>query len=96
MKDNKRGVRRAHRERMVQCAYRKFKAWTWCAETYTDSEIKERASRLADHMKNCSCWMCGNPRKYNQGQAELTQQELRQANNLKEGLDEYFETNDKR
>lgn len=91
MKDNKCSVRRAHKNRIVQRAYFKFRDWTWYAETYTDSEIKEKASRLADHMKNCSCWMCGNPRKFCQGRAELTWQELKQEPNLKEGIDEYFE-----
>lgn len=96
MKDDKRGVRRSHTERMKQRAYRKYKDWTWYAETWTDREIKQLACRKANNMKDCSCWMCGNPRKFFQGKAELTIQEQKQERNLQEGIDEYFRENNPR
>ena len=30
-------------------------------------DLKEWAQRNYDHLKRCSCWMCGNPRKYGAG-----------------------------
>lgn len=33
-------------------------------------------ARNADHLAVCSCWMCGNPRRYSNG-PERTLQELR-------------------
>lgn len=32
------------------------------------------SEKLADHLAACSCWMCGNPRKWH---GELTMQERR-------------------
>lgn len=29
----------------------------------TDKEARQTAAYLADHMANCSCFMCANPRK---------------------------------
>ena len=91
MKDNQRSVRRAHNQRVKQRAYRKYKDWSWYAESYSDQEIHLIACRMADNMKNCSCWMCGNPRKFCDGKARYTPQELKHERNLKEGIDEYFE-----
>lgn len=38
----------------------------WGVEDLTDSirEDKLKAKVLRDHLKNCSCHMCGNPRKF--------------------------------
>ncbi len=33
------------------------------------------AVKLADHLKNCSCWMCGNARRFAKGKHRLTRQE---------------------
>jgi hypothetical protein len=41
----------------------------------SEVDRKRRALRQIDHLKNCSCWMCGNPRKY---LGERTIQERRQ------------------
>jgi hypothetical protein len=35
----------------------------------------------------CSCWMCGNPRKYMKGEAKFTYQELKQMPNLFDYID---------
>ena len=39
------------------------KSWWSCIE-YTEDELDIAASALADNIKNCSCYMCGNPRKH--------------------------------
>ena len=36
---------------------------------------RERALRWSNNLKKCSCWMCGNPRKY---EGLITIQEQRQ------------------
>ncbi len=35
----------------------------------------QRHQRLADNLASCSCWMCGNPRRWH---GEVTMQERRQ------------------
>ena len=37
------------------------------------------AVKDADHLATCSCWMCGNPRRYSKGTERLTLQERRGA-----------------
>ncbi len=50
--DAKRALRAHHKRRMKKKA----------RETYPDMD-PQRAERLADHIKICSCpWCCGNPR----------------------------------
>ncbi len=90
MKDKQRAARRAQQKRIIDKAKRKYKEW-WRLQDLSKEENHVASSKLANNMKNCSCWMCGNPRKFSQGRAELTQQELRSERNLREGLDEYFE-----
>lgn len=51
-REAKRSLRRAHKERMGRKA---IKAYPWMSP--------DRAMRLADHIKHCSCYMCGNPRR---------------------------------
>lgn len=36
-------------------------------------------ARFREQPKLCSCWMCGNPRRYEKGKARLTRQELRES-----------------
>lgn len=64
--------RRHHAERMKRKLRRKEKAapyWT------SDGEPDKRAAGLyANHGCNCSCWMCGNPRRK---QGKKTIQELK-------------------
>ena len=57
-------TRRHHEERMKKRARR----------IYPDMRCPER---LANHLANCSCWMCGNPRRRFKGKARLTVQERR-------------------
>lgn len=52
--ENKRAVRRAHIKRLK--AARKH----WWGRDLSDDE----QGRVVDTPKPCSCWMCGNPRKY--------------------------------
>lgn len=69
MKDHsKRALRRHHRERLI----RKRRRIIWWAE-HSHSGV------LANTPCPCSCWMCGNPRKYYKGQwgYERTIQERR-------------------
>lgn len=44
----KRSVRRHHLKRMKRKA----------------SSLGDTYSKLYNHLANCSCWMCGNPRKH--------------------------------
>jgi hypothetical protein len=71
MKSTKRAVRRHHRERMIQRALRScVLGWE------EDREIRrERALGWYNNLAKCSCWMCGNPRKY---EGRITVQERRQ------------------
>lgn len=58
--------RRAMKARMKQRAKRKMPTWS-------------NAEQHADHLKACSCYMCGNPRRYFKGIEKITMQE-RKAN----------------
>ena len=63
---NKRAARRHHKARMKKRAVR----------IYSQDPISapENASRWGDHITVCSCYMCGNPRKWF---GEKTMQEKR-------------------
>ena len=89
MKDNKRANRRAYNERIKSRAFQKFTQlhYSWMRE---DDELEMIANRNANSMKDCACWMCGNPRKFCVGVAELTIQERKHIHNLSEGIDEYY------
>lgn len=63
-REAKRSLRRAHKVRMGKRAVR----------FYPDMD-PAMAMRMADHIKMCSCWMCGNQRKH----FGPTLQEVRQA-----------------
>lgn len=62
-KDKKRSLRRHYKNRMKTKAK---KIYHWLKP--------EQAIKSADHLKVCSCYMCGNPRKFKEGP---TIQELR-------------------
>lgn len=62
-KDMKRARRRQDRARMVARARR----------LYPDHDIPQQ---VADNLAACSCYMCGNPRRWHR---ELTMQEIRRA-----------------
>ena len=53
-----RAKRRHHKFRVRENAKRAMK-WL-LGDLYDEDAVTKRA----DHMANCSCWMCGNPRKY--------------------------------
>jgi predicted ferric reductase len=91
MKDTNRASRRAQQQRIKNKAYRKFKEshYMWI----DDNEfLAELARKKANHMKDCSCYMCGNPRKFSN---ELTIQERKHKRNLQEGCNEHFENENK-
>jgi hypothetical protein len=89
MKDNKRADRRAHNQRIKNRSFQMLSQshHSWMCE---DDEIEMMANLRANNMQNCSCWMCGNPRKFCVGVAELTIQERKHIHNLSEGVDEYY------
>lgn len=70
MKNTKRALRRHHRQRMIRRAMRSY-----ALESEEDSGLRrEWALRWYNNMKKCSCFMCGNPRKF---EKRLTTQEQR-------------------
>jgi hypothetical protein len=64
-----RGWRRHHRERMIRRALRSLVVRGWDGRA-----AREDALRWYDHLKKCSCYLCGNPRRYGAG---ATRQERR-------------------
>ena len=60
MRSTKRALRRHHRERMIQRAMRSL--MLSCEEDW--EERRQRAVGWYDNLAKCSCWMCGNRRKY--------------------------------
>ena len=70
MKSTKRSLRRHHRQRMIRRALRSY-----VLQVLDEGEARwQRALRWHDNLQKCSCWMCGNPRKY---EGRLTRQEQR-------------------
>lgn len=63
MKANKRAIRRYHNERIKNGAEHIFCRYG-CS--------KENARKLANNMKMCTCYLCGNPRRWN---GEITKAE---------------------
>jgi hypothetical protein len=71
MKSSKRALRRHHRQRMIQRALRSLVLSSW-----DDEETRlQTAIRWHNNLKKCSCWMCGNPRRY---EGRIPTQEQRQ------------------
>lgn len=70
MKSSKRAVRRHHRERMLQRALQSY-VLSWL---HDEAERRRCAVGWYNNLKKCSCWMCGNPRKY---EGKITRQERR-------------------
>jgi hypothetical protein len=54
----------------------KHKAIQRAARAYPTLSL-EHHRQLADNRKPCSCWMCGNPRRYMKGDERQTMQERR-------------------
>jgi len=72
MKSTRRALRRHHRQRMIRHALRTY-ALRWWKD---DPDVQRRcALRLYNNLAKCSCWMCGNPRRY---EGRLTRQEVQQ------------------
>jgi hypothetical protein len=74
MKPTKRALRRHHRARMLQRALRSLVL----SGTYDEQERRSRALGWYNNLKKCSCWMCGNPRKY-EGKVTLQERRLAEA-----------------
>lgn len=53
---------------------------------YTKEELYEAAARIRDHMKDCSCAMCDNPRHnvWETNRGKLTMQERRNLDKFEE------------
>ena len=61
MKNMKRAIRRHHRQRLINNVTNYQRSYWHTMSTL--EERRETATRSYDTVKNCSCWMCGNPRK---------------------------------
>jgi len=76
-KNMSRAIRRHHRGRMIKKAmeYESIRYWNWQVDT--EAERRKSATRSYNHLKSCSCYMCGNQRHNNwQSKTErLTMQE---------------------
>lgn len=85
-KEPKRAIRRRHKLRMISKALRIQRLY-W--NIYTDEDaILYDALRSADNLVTCSCYMCGNPRKW---YGLLTFQEYRENITTREQYDELHE-----
>lgn len=60
MKDIKRALRRHHRQRMIAHAQRIL----YMGMRPSNPAMQDWALRNYDHLKKCSCWMCGHRRKW--------------------------------
>ena len=59
VKNRKRSVRRHHKQRMKDEIKDKY------LNNWQYKDVDERTLGIeSDTQKRCSCWMCGNPRKY--------------------------------
>jgi hypothetical protein len=76
MKSTKRALRRHHRQRMIRRALRSCRLPRIYLPGWDENEEgrRQRALRWCDNLQVCSCWTCGNPRKY---YGRLTRQEQR-------------------
>jgi hypothetical protein len=48
---------------------------------YSSEQLALRCAKMANTRAPCSCWMCGNPRRYRNGPRQ-TMQELRAAQDI--------------
>lgn len=91
----KRAIRRGHVARLKKA---RMNYWwnvsTFWIEHHADSDYKSILTRklglVVKTPTPCSCWMCGNARKYFK---ELTRAELKHLDKFKEGLEEIHEIN---
>ena len=92
-KNRKRALRRFHDARMLSRAKRMILDWYFWDETKIDpAELHQQAKRRRDHMCNCSCSSCGNPRNttWNSQRERLTLQEKKAEDSYFYTLDEYM------
>jgi hypothetical protein len=84
MKDLKRGIRRAHRDRLKK--NRKNYWGRYQINQYTDPLTECQLNRIVDTPKSCSCQMCKNKRRssFNKGLFKLTVQERKFLESWKE------------
>lgn len=66
-----RSMRRHHEARKKERMRRMTMLWGVNPDAAT-------IGKVAAAPKSCSCWMCGNPRKWMKGRARLTMQEQRE------------------
>jgi hypothetical protein len=52
-------------------------------ETIKDNDRERKKKSLLHNPKNCSCHVCGNPRRYSKGEERLTMQERRNKEELR-------------
>lgn len=74
MKSTRRALRRHHRDRMLRRTLRSLVMRDWYTQPDAN-ELRQRALRWYNNLKKCSCYMCGNPRRY---EGYRTRQELLQ------------------
>lgn len=79
---SKRALRRHHRARVRRRCHRML-AWQWLVRYSDTGWLEHQVLLRAENFAVCSCWMCGNPRRY--GNAR-TVQERRSQLDLAEGL----------
>ena len=73
----KRAIRRHHSDRMKAKARRIYRINNYLLDHLLDKTFEDAAAKRADYLKSCSCWMCGNPRRYYKSKEKFTIQELR-------------------
>lgn len=61
----------------IGLAIRRHHKWRMKAKALKYYPDQPSAVRLADHLKSCSCVMCGNPRRFFKRAERLTMQERR-------------------
>jgi hypothetical protein len=77
MRSSKRALRRSQRQNKIKRALR-----TYVAASLSNEERQDWAVRNYNHLKRCSCSMCGHRRKWE----GLTVQERRALLSLKDGI----------
>jgi uncharacterized Fe-S cluster-containing radical SAM superfamily protein len=80
---SKRAERRHHRRRMQAKARRYYRFNNSWNHDPRSKEWEDAAATRADHIANCSCAMCGNPRKWLK---EKTRQEYESEKDFREQL----------
>lgn len=83
-------LRHHHKLRQIN-KRQKDKIYCWInnpnSEVWYDKDLKKRTTTP----KLCSCWLCGNPRKfYGNGKNAKTIQELKAVNDEQFGLMDYY------